>query len=104
MTDEDLKSHGWCSQLCKVGTLYFLGDYFCKLEGEEVILYHISCDTIPLGRAKTFYEISVLKMIHEEHEITIMERKLKAAKQHFCERFGITIEDYRIGDVVKSDV
>lgn len=98
MTDGDLKSHGWHPQLCKVGTLYFLGNYFCKLEGEEVVLYHVSYDTVPLGKAKTFEEISVLKMIHEEHEIKVMERKLKAAKQNFYERFGVTIEDYRRGD------
>lgn len=88
MTEEELKCDGWEPRLCRVGRLYFNEPYFCRLDGETVILFSIADDMHPIGHAKTLDDIKQLQMSHEAEELKALENALVMAKHLFFEKYG----------------
>ena len=88
MTEKELKCDGWEPRLCRVGRLYFNEPYFCRLDGETVILFSTTDDMHPIGQAKTLDDIKQLQMSHEAEELKALEYALVMAKQLFFEKYG----------------
>ena len=88
MTREELIDNGWRPQLCKVGTLYFKGGFFCRLDEDEAVVFSLSDDMHPLGRAKTFDEISALREKSDLEDIKRLDRRLVMLKFLFKEKYG----------------
>ena len=88
MTKEDLINAGYTPQNCKIGTLYFKGGFFCRLDKDEAVYFSISDDMNPLGRAKTLDDINELEKKFYKEEIEALEATLSFKKKLFAERFG----------------
>jgi hypothetical protein len=56
--EEELLEMGWHKEDCKIGTLYFYGQFFGSLKDGELTLFHQSQDMTPIGRAKSIAEIT----------------------------------------------
>ena len=89
MTDKELIAAGWKQKMCKIGYLYFKEDYFCRLDKDEAIVFSVSDDMNPLGKAKTFEEIKKLQKENEEHEIIATEFMLKTMRETFEKKYGV---------------
>jgi hypothetical protein len=88
MTREELIDDGWRPQACRVGTLYFKGDFFCRLDQDEAVVFSLSDDMHPLGRVKTLQEIAVLREKSDLEEIKRLDRRLVMLKLLFKEKYG----------------
>lgn len=89
MTEEQLINDGWKPELCKIGTLYFKGNYFCRLDDETATVFSKSNDMTPLGTAKTFEEMEKIQMTREETDIIYTEFRLKIMIKAFKEKYGV---------------
>ena len=93
MTDNELKNNGWESQLCKIGTLYFKGHYFCRLKEGFAILYTTSDDMHPIGTAYTLDELFELQKKSDLSDIQAMEVMLKTMKERFGETYSLSSDE-----------
>lgn len=64
MTHEDLVNYGYKPEDCKIGTLYFKGKLFCKLDNGVASVRTIQDDMTDIGKASTIEE---LKKIEKQH-------------------------------------
>lgn len=88
MTNKELIDNGWSPQICKIGTLYFKGSFFCRLDKDEVVFFSVRDDMNPLGRAKTFEEITNLEKNYYKSVIETLEAKLILAKADYKDKYG----------------
>lgn len=95
MTKDDLIKDGWKPELCKIGTLYFKGDFFGHLKDDNFVMFGIDDDMNPLGTAKTFEDIKQIKKEYDlnliqsvKEKIQGLERYLSWLTKRFEENYG----------------
>ena len=81
LTHEDLIADGWQPKECKVGTLYFKGDFFGGFRGEVFELRSMMDDMTPIGNAITFNDIRQVQQHYYRSYIEVCEQRLKDAKE-----------------------
>lgn len=83
MTQDELINDGWIPRNCKIGTLYFKGNFFGKLTESTGTfeLRSMTDDMNPLGTAKTFDDIKAIQKKYYLQEVRYCEYRLERAKE-----------------------
>ena len=66
MTHEDLVNYGYKPEDCKIGTLYFKGNLFCRLDNDVATVRTIQDDMTDIGKASTIEELKKIEKRHSE--------------------------------------
>lgn len=93
MTEKELVDDGWSPKLCKIGTLFFKGTFFCHLDNGSVVLYSNNNDMVPLGVAKDFSEIKELQKKSDLNDLTSVLSLYNQMKERFELTYGIKNTD-----------
>jgi hypothetical protein len=80
MTSQELIDNGWVQRECKIGTLYFKGDFFGKLQGDVFEMRSMRDDMSSIGTAKTFEDIREIQKKYYQKEVKDYEILLGMAK------------------------
>lgn len=94
MTGRDFENNGWVPKQCKVGTLYFKGTFFCRIEDGKAVLFDITDDMNPIGESNTIEEIRNLQMKSDLSYIRKKEKSLEAARKAFEENYGVKPDEH----------
>lgn len=89
MTKEELEKEGWVPQLCRVGTLFFKGNFFCRIKDDKVIVFNVKYDMTPLGEAETFEDIKKIQMKSDLCEIALMSIQMGDMMKEFEKTYGV---------------
>lgn len=81
MTHDELIKNGWIPRDCRVGTLYFKGDFFGSLKDGVFELRSVTDDMTPIGNAMTFDDIRHIQQRYYRSYIDACEQRLKNAKE-----------------------
>lgn len=81
MTHDELIKNGWIPRNCRVGTLYFKGDFFGSFRGEVFELRSVTDDMTPIGNAMTFDDIRHIQQYYYRAYIEVCKQRLKDAKE-----------------------
>ena len=95
--EEELLEIGWHKEDCKIGTLYFYGQFFGSLKNGELTLFHQSQDMTPIGYAKSIAEIDPIIKDYFVKEANSLESILYAKRSsasRYCGKcdFNYTLE------------
>ena len=85
MTQDELINDGWVPKNCKIGTLYFKGEFFGRIRGEVFELRCIDNDMVPIGNALTLKDIRDVQKYHYKWKVRECERMLEQAKEKLRE-------------------
>ena len=88
MTGRDFENNGWVPKQCRVGTLYFKGTFFCRIEDGKAVLFDITDDMNPIGEANTLEEIRNLQMKSDLSYIRKKKKVLKRQEKHLKKTMG----------------
>jgi hypothetical protein len=89
MTDNELKENGWNPMLCKIGTLYFKDNFFCKLRDNGIVsIYSVNDDMNPIGTVTTIDGIFGAIKHWYRLEIEAYKRKTEQLEKEYFERYG----------------
>ena len=88
MTHDELTDNGWVPKQCKVGTLYFKDNYFCKLKDDVAVVYSINDDMNPLDEAHTLQDIFDIQKKNDCMQIVTMEHSLELIKAAFQVKYN----------------
>lgn len=84
MTDLELKTYGWTPQVCKIGTLYFKDNFFCRfINDDTVTVMSTSNDMLPLGKATTLDELKNIQKEYDKEKIRETKRRLEELLQAY---------------------
>ena len=86
--EEELLEIGWHKEDCKIGTLYFYGQFFGSLKDGELTLFHQSQDMTPIGRAKSIAEITPIIKNYFVNEANGLESILYAKRSTTSKYYG----------------
>ena len=92
MTKKELIKFGFEPEECRVGTLYFKGNFFCRKRGNafpgEYVIFHRSDDMSPLGTVRTTEEIVQIEKDYERASIKCLENAVREMKDDFEKKYG----------------
>ena len=89
MTNQELIDNGWKPRDCRVGTLYFNGDFFCRLKKDGIaVVYRCKDDMNPIGCAGTVDDILPLMEKSDLAEITLFEATLNLMKAQYERKYN----------------
>ena len=89
MTNQELVDNGWKPRDCRVGTLYFNGDFFCRLKKDGIaVIYRCKDDMNPIGCAGTVEDILLLMEKSDLAEITLFEATLNLMKAQYERKYN----------------
>lgn len=84
MTKTELKENGWSPQACKIGTLFFKGNFFCRfINDDTVTVMSTSNDMLPLGKATTLDELKDIQKEYDKEKIREAKRRLEELLQDY---------------------
>lgn len=89
MTQECLINNGWESRECRIGTLFFKGDFFINLKENGIAaVFRCSNDMKPIGFAGTLNDIKELQKKSDLEEIELLEATLSLMKLAFEKKYN----------------
>lgn len=92
MTRKELKENGWYPQACKIGTLFFKGNFFCRfINDDTVTVMSTSNDMLPLGKATTLDELKKIQKEYDKEKIKEYKMRLEELLQTYKKTYN---EDY----------
>lgn len=80
MTHDELINNGWVSKECIIGTLYFNGDFYGKLNDDTFDIRSLRDNMTSIGEAKTFEDIQAIQKKYYQQEVKDYEILLGVAK------------------------
>lgn len=80
MTHDELINNGWVSKECTIGTLYFNGDFYGRLNDDIFDMRSLRDNMTSIGEAKTFEDIRTIQKKYYEQEVKDYEILLGVAK------------------------
>lgn len=80
MTHDELINNGWVSKECTIGTLYFNGDFYGRLNDDTFDIRSLRDNMTSIGEAKTFEDIRTIQKKYYEQEVKDYEILLGVAK------------------------
>lgn len=80
MTHDELINNGWVSKECTIGTLYFNGDFYGKLNDDTFDIRSLREGMTSIGEAKTFEDIQAIQKKYYQQEVKDYEILLGVAK------------------------
>lgn len=80
MTHDELINNGWVSKECTIGTLYFNGDFYGRLNDDVFDMRSLRDNMTSIGEAKTFEDIQAIQKKYYEQEVKDYEILLGVAK------------------------
>lgn len=84
MTKTELKENGWSPQACKIGTLFFKGNFFCRfINDDTVTVMSTSNDMLSLGKATTLDELKNIQKEYDKEKIREAKRRLEELLQAY---------------------
>lgn len=90
MVEQELIGAGWKPRDCRIGTLYFNGDFFCRLKDDGIaVIFRCNDDMNPIGFAGTVEDIKPLMQKSDLAEITSFEATLNIMKVQYERKYGI---------------
>lgn len=88
MTEQELIDKGWKPELCKIGTLYFKGNFFIRLDNDKALVFSNHDDMHPLGKAENYEGIIAIQKESDRKDILWLEANLSALKYTFEKKYG----------------
>lgn len=93
MTDLELKTYGWTPQVCKIGTLYFRDNFFCRfINDDTVTVLSVKDDMYPLGRAKTIEELDNIQKEYDRKQLEGHKRKYEEMLHFYKSKYNEDFE------------
>lgn len=90
MLSEELVNAGWNPENCRIGTLYFKEDFFCRIKDNGIVaVFRCNDDMNPIGYAGTLDDINSLMQKSDLAEITKAEILLDIMKSRYEKKYGI---------------
>lgn len=80
MTHDELINNGWVSKECTIGTLYFNGDFYGRLNDDIFDMRSLRDNMTSIGEAKTFEDIQAIQKKYYQQEVKDYEILLGVAK------------------------
>lgn len=80
MTHDELINNGWVSKECTIGTLYFNGDFYGRLNDDVFDMRSLRDNMTSIGEAKTFEDIQAIQKKYYQQEVKDYEILLGVAK------------------------
>ena len=80
MTHDELINNGWVSKECTIGTLYFNGDFYGRLNDDIFDMRSLRDNMTSIGEAKTFEDIRTIQKKYYQQEVKDYEILLGVAK------------------------
>ena len=80
MTHDELINNGWVSKECTIGTLYFNGDFYGRLNDDVFDMRSLRDNMTSIGETKTFEDIRTIQKKYYEQEVKDYEILLGVAK------------------------
>ena len=80
MTRDELINNGWVSKECTIGTLYFNGDFYGRLNDDIFDMRSLRDNMTSIGEAKTFEDIQAIQKKYYQQEVKDYEILLGVAK------------------------
>lgn len=94
MTKTELKENGWSPQACKIGTLFFKGNFFCRfINDDTVTVMSTSNDMLSLGKATTLDELKNIQKEYDRKQLEAHKRKYEEMLHFYKSKYNEDFEE-----------